>query len=180
MSEAEEAVRVLIRYLGDDPTRPGLVETPARVLRMFDEIREAGKVDNVLTTFESSTAKDLVIVRNIPLYSLCEHHMMPYYGDASVAYIPEGQVLGLSKIARLVDKHASGLTIQEELSSVIAHSVQEAAKCKSVAVVTRATHMCMVMRGVKAHNSSTVASAMLGEFRNNPTLRMEFMSLKEG
>jgi len=172
----EDAVRRLIEYLGDDPNRPGVKDTPKRVLKYLDELREGASADFTTTAFESQI-DDLIIVSEIGFYSLCEHHMLPYFGTADVGYIPTGQILGLSKLARIVAAESSKLTIQEELSHAIAARVKEAAGCESVAVVTRATHTCMAMRGAKANGAVAIASAMLGEFRENSTLRYEFLML---
>ncbi len=170
-----DAVTRLIEYLGEDPNRASLKLTPERVLRFYDELREGQEVN--VTTFESNVS-DLVIVKGISFASLCEHHMLPYWGTATVGYLPDGKILGLSKVPRLVAVCASGLTVQEELSANIAHSVSESANTDNVAVVTKAEHSCMLIRGVKAYGSETVASAMLGEFKESPELRAEFMELR--
>ncbi len=141
-----DAVVRLIEYLGEDPTRDSLKLTPERVLRFYDELREGQEVK--VTTFESEVS-DLVVVKGISFASLCEHHMLPYWGTATVGYLPDGKILGLSKVPRLVAVCASGLTVQEELSANIAHSVSESAHTGNVAVVTKAEHSCMLIRGVR-------------------------------
>lgn len=173
---AMQAVRTLILYLGDDPTRDGLVETPRRFLAFLDELKEFTQEDVSLTAFES-VCDDLVIEHDIAFSSLCEHHMLPYFGRAQVGYLPTGKVIGASKIARIVYKFAAGLTIQEHLTHDVAHHLQTAAGLASVAVTTKAQHMCMEMRGVYAHGASLSYSAMLGEFRTSPVLRAEFLAL---
>lgn len=171
----EDAVRRLIEFLGDDPSRPGVVDTPKRVLRFLDELRTVRENEHNLTTF-TSLVNDLVVIRDIPLFSLCEHHMLPYFGRAHVGYLPGGKILGLSKVARIVGKRAAGLTVQEELSAAIADDVKRASGSEDVAVVTQAVHTCMVMRGARAVGSETIASAMTGSFRTDQMLRSEFMS----
>lgn len=172
----EDAVRRLIEYVGDDPAREGLVDTPRRVLAYLDEVREGGKVAVEARTF-ASASDDLLVVSGIALSSLCEHHMLPYQGTAAVAYIPQEKLLGLSKIARLVQQAASGLTVQEDLTRSIAERVIEASGSPDVAVVTEATHSCMIARGVRAVGSETLASAMLGRFRQEDALRAEALAL---
>jgi len=173
----EDAVRRLIEWLGDDPNREDLLDTPARVLRFLSEFQaQAGAAVNV-RCFRADGIDDLMVVSDIPLYSLCEHHLMPYLGTCHVGYLPSGQVLGLSKVARLVVQQASRLTIQERLTRQIAAAVSEACGSPSVAVVVKAVHTCMVMRGVKAVGSETVTSAMLGYFREQASLRAEFLRL---
>ncbi len=171
----EDAVIRLIEYLGDDPNREGVKDTPRRVLHFLDEMRAARKDETNLTTFKSQV-NDLVVIRDIPLFSLCEHHMLPYFGKAHIGYLPGGKVLGLSKVARIASKRAAGLTMQEELSAAIADDVKQASESEDVAVVTQAVHTCMVMRGVRAVGSETIASAMTGSFRTDQMLRSEFMS----
>lgn len=172
----EDAVRRLIEYVGDDPAREGLVDTPRRVLAYLDEVREGGKVEVEARTF-ASASDDLLVVSGIALSSLCEHHMLPYQGTAAVAYIPKERLLGLSKIARLVQQAASGLTVQEDLTRSIAERVIEASGSPDVAVVTEAAHSCMIARGVRAVGSETLASAMLGRFREEDALRAEALAL---
>lgn len=176
-----DAVVRLIEYLGDDPNRPGLKETPKRVLRYLDEVREQAAAEFVATAFET-VHDDLVVVSDIPFASLCEHHMMPFYGVAHVGYLPNTQLLGLSKTARMVNKAAAGLTVQEHLTRDVATQMSEALRTghedADVAVVTTAIHSCMVMRGVRAIGSRTSTSTMLGRFRDTrEPLRQEFFAL---
>lgn len=175
----EDAVSRLIEYLGDDPTRDELLETPARVLRFYDELRTASEQEITATTFDSTT-KDLVVISGIPFASLCEHHMLPFFGEAAIGYIPNGYILGLSKPARAVQQAAAALTVQEHLTAQVAEQISEWAKSPNVGVVTTAVHSCMVIRGVKAVGSRTSSSAMLGSFRTAPELRAEFFSVVEG
>ena len=178
-SGPEDAVRRLIEYVGADPSRPSLQDTPARYLRFLDELREAGAAEITNTRFETLVG-DLVVTARIPFASLCEHHMLPYWGEASVGYIPHGRLIGLSKTARILAKHAAGLTLQEHLTHAVAAHVAEAVSTSAVAVVTTAVHTCMVVRGARAIGSRTSASAMLGMFRESPALRAEFFAIVEG
>lgn len=172
--------REILSELGEDPTRDGLRDTPERAAKAIqflcrgyeqslDEI-----VNNAL--FESSS-DEMVIVKNIELYSLCEHHMLPFIGKAHVAYMPNGKVVGLSKIARIVDMFARRLQIQEGLTRQIAEAVQSVTDARGVAVVIEANHMCMMMRGVEKQNSSMLTSVMLGSFRESFNTRQEFLQL---
>ena len=175
-----DAVTAILRAVGEDPAREGLLATPNRVARAYDELLIGYKVDpeallnNAL--FEASYS-EMVVVSDIDFYSLCEHHMLPFFGKAHVAYIPNGKVLGLSKVARIVDMYARRLQIQENLSRQIAEAIQQVTGALGVAVVIEAQHMCMMMRGVEKQNSSMVTSVMLGEFRDNAATRSEFLSL---
>lgn len=173
----EDAVRRLIEYLGEDPSEARLLDTPARVLRFYDELRDWPSFEP--TTFKTDL-DDMVVVSNIPFASLCEHHMLPYYGEANVAYIPNKKLLGLSKIARFVAENAAGLSTQEELTRWVASNIEKATDSGDVAVTTTAVHTCMVMRGPRAIGSRTSSSAMLGKFREAPALRAEFLSIVEG
>ena len=175
-SGPEDAVRRLIEYSGDDPNRDGLVETPRRVLAYYDELRQRREEELSLTTFDTEYG-DLMIVRDIPLASLCEHHMMLYEGRASVGYIPGKKTLGLSKVARIVAQQQSGLTMQETLTSAIAAAIAEALDAEDVAVVTTASHSCMTARGVRMPGTATVVSKMLGGFHEDASLRSEFLQL---
>lgn len=170
----------IITGIGEDLNRPGLVDTPERAAKAFkfltrgynqtlDEI-----VNGALFPSESS---EMIMVKDIELYSLCEHHMLPFIGKAHVAYIPTGMVLGLSKVARIVDMYARRLQIQEQLTVQIAESVQQITGASGVGVIIEAKHMCMMMRGVEKQNSSMKTSAMLGSFRSNQATRTEFLSL---
>jgi GTP cyclohydrolase IA len=173
------AVREILAAIGEDPTRDGLLETPARVARMYAEICAGLHQDpskHLKTAFEAEH-DEMVLVRDIPLYSLCEHHLAPFLGKAHVAYIPnsDGRVIGLSKFARLVDGYARRPQVQERLTSQIADAMQNSLDPKGVMVVLEAEHMCMSMRGVKQAGSTTVTSAVRGLFRSNVATREEAM-----
>lgn len=178
----ELAVRELLLSIGEDPDREGLVKTPHRVAKMYNELF-AGynqNAEEILTsaTFESEGSNEMVIVRNIEFFSHCEHHMVPFYGKAHVAYIPNGRVVGLSKIARVVEMFARRLQIQERMTMQIADAMQEALDPLGVMVVIEAEHMCMKMRGVKNPCADTVTSAVRGVFRDpKEHARTEFLSL---
>lgn len=172
--------REIIRLLGEDVNREGLVRTPERAAQAFHFLTRGYRqsLDELINeaVFTSDT-DELVIVRNIEMYSLCEHHMLPFIGKCHVAYLPNGKVLGLSKIARIVDLFARRLQIQEVLTKQIAESVQAAIQGKGVGVVVEAQHMCMMMRGVEKQNSVMTTSCMLGNFRTQPQTRNEFLRL---
>ena len=179
--EAEEAVRTLIRWAGDDPTREGLIETPDRVVRSYAEFFSGYDMDpeNVLAkTFEESGGYDeMVLVRDIELESHCEHHMVPIIGKAHVAYIPANRVVGISKLARVVEIFAKRLQIQEKLTVDIASTIDKVLKPQGVAVVIEARHQCMTTRGVHKPGADTVTSQMLGVFRDDPSTRREFLTM---
>jgi len=170
----------LLVLLGEDPSREGLQRTPERVARMFAELTEGYRTDPVALVNDAlfDVAYDeMVIVRDIELYSLCEHHLLPFYGQAHVAYIPNGKVLGLSKIPRVVEMFARRLQVQERLTEQIAGFLDELLHPQGVAVVIEATHLCAVMRGVKKPHARMVTSAMRGIFKTNARTRSEFLSL---
>ncbi|AKX45469.1 GTP cyclohydrolase [Thiopseudomonas alkaliphila] len=172
--------REILQQLGEDPEREGLLDTPQRAAKAMQYLCNGyGKtLDEVVNgaLFESDS-DEMVIVRNIELYSLCEHHILPFIGKAHVAYIPTGKVIGLSKVARIVDMFARRLQIQENLTRQIADAIQDVTQAAGVAVVIEAQHMCMMMRGVEKQNSVMTSSAMLGAFRNSGTTRQEFLQL---
>lgn len=181
----EQATRMILDATGDDPNRGGLLETPKRVAQAWldwtsgYEIEEPGKL---LKTFKDGAegmggSDELVIVNGIELYSHCEHHMAPFFGTASVAYIPQGKVVGLSKLARVVDAYARRFQVQERLTNQIADCIQEALEPIGVGVVIRARHFCMCSRGVAKQGSTTITSALRGALRTKPEARAEFMSL---
>ena len=176
----EQAYLDIIKATGEDPERPGLVETPKRAAEAMEFLTQGYKmdIDEVINgaMFPSDT-DEIIIVRNIELYSMCEHHMLPFIGKCHVAYLPRGQVIGLSKIARLVDVFARRLQIQEHLTSQIANCVLEKTNASGAAVIIEAKHMCMMMRGVEKQNSTMTTSCMLGAFRDSSTTRNEFLSL---
>jgi GTP cyclohydrolase I len=176
----EEQFSSLIQSIGEDITREGLVDTPKRAAEAFRFLNNGyGKnLDEVLNgaTFQADS-EDMVIVKDIELYSLCEHHLLPFIGKCHVAYLPKGKVLGLSKVARIVDMYARRLQIQERLTKQIADAVQTAVDPRGVAVVIEAKHLCMMMRGVEKQNSVMTTSSMLGFFRQSISTRSEFLSL---
>jgi GTP cyclohydrolase I len=182
--EAEAAVRVLLRWTGDDPDREGLRETPARVVRAYEEFFAGYAEDPVelLTrSFEETEGYDeMVVLRDIRLESYCEHHMVPIIGRAHVAYLPDGRVVGISKLARVVDAYAKRLQIQEKLTAQIANTIQDVLQPKGVAVMIEAAHQCMTTRGVHKHGVAMVTSRMLGAFRDDPSTRREFLSIVAG
>jgi GTP cyclohydrolase I len=171
----EASVRQIIEAVGEDPDREGLRDTPARVARMWDELR-AGEPFK-FTTFENPGYDQMVVVKDISFYSLCEHHILPFFGVAHVAYIPDKRIIGLSKIARLVQQKASGLQIQERLTCEIAEELQRLLDPVGVGVVIEAEHMCMTMRGARAQGTRTITSQVLGVIREKPEARFEFLAL---
>ena len=179
--EAEEAVRTLICWTGDDPDREGLIETPKRVVKAYEEFFEGYDMDpeEVLQkTFEEVQGyDDAVIVRNIRVESHCEHHIVPIIGVAHVGYIPNNRVVGISKLARVIEIFGKRLQTQETLTAQIADTIQKVLEPKGVAVVVDASHQCMTTRGIHKTESSTITSRMLGAFRDNPETRSEFMNL---
>ncbi len=180
VSRMIEPVRVLLEEIGEDPDRPGLKRTPARVAQALRFLAGGYRMDikEILNGALFEVCYDeMVIVKDIELFSLCEHHLLPFYGKAHVAYLPDKKVIGLSKIPRLVDMFARRLQIQERLTSQIAHTIQEAIEPRGVGVVIEARHFCMMMRGVEKQHSSAITSAMLGAFRNNKQTRDEFLAL---
>ncbi|WP_188900381.1 GTP cyclohydrolase I FolE [Caldovatus sediminis] len=181
---AEAAVRTLIRWAGDDPDREGLRDTPARVVRAFEEFFSGYDEDPVALlarSFEETEGYDeMVVLRDIRLESHCEHHMVPIIGRAHVAYLPAGRVVGISKLARVVEAYAKRLQIQEKLTAQIANTIQDVLQPKGVAVVIEAAHQCMTTRGVHKHGVSMVTSRMLGAFRDDPSTRREFLAMIGG
>lgn len=176
----EAIFRQLIEQIGEDPLRQGLKDTPKRAAKAYAYLTQGYQqaLSEVINgaLFESNI-NEVVIVRDIELYSLCEHHLLPFIGKCHVGYLPNGQVLGLSKIARIVDHFARRLQIQENLTQEIAEAIQEITGAKGVGVVIEAKHLCMMMRGVEKQNAIMTTSVMLGAFRKNPATRSEFLSL---
>ena len=176
----ERLVRELLVELGEDPAREGLVKTPARVARSLAFLtrgyrQSLAKVVNG-ARFASGT-NHMVILKDIELYSLCEHHLLPFYGKCAIGYISQGKVLGISKLARIVDMYARRLQIQERLTEEIADAIMSEVNAEGVGVVIRAKHLCMMMRGVEKQNSEMTTSAVLGTFRSDEKVRQEFLSL---
>jgi GTP cyclohydrolase I len=180
----ERAVREILEAIGEDPEREGLIDTPARVARMYEEIFEGMRVDpsEYLQTQFETDHDEMVMVRDIPMYSACEHHLLPWIGKAHVAYIPsdDGRVTGLSKLARLVDAYAKRPQVQERLTSQIADELDRSLQPKGVMVVIEAEHLCMTMRGIRKPGASTVTSAVRGLFRQNVATREEAMRFIQG
>jgi len=179
--EAEAAVRTLLRWAGDDPTREGLLDTPARVTRSYAEFFAGYAVDPVAVlerTFEETDGYDeIVLLRDIRLESYCEHHMVPIIGRVHVAYLPHHRVVGISKLARVVDAYAKRLQIQEKLTAQIANTIQQVLEPRGVAVVIEAAHQCMTTRGVHKPGVTMVTSRMLGAFRDDATTRRELLAM---
>lgn len=179
--EIERAFRAVFRAFGEDPDRDGLRETPARLFRAYQEYFAGYRQDPELIlqkTFEETDGYDeMVVLRGIPFESHCEHHVAPIIGRAWVAYVPEHRVVGISKLARVVDAYAKRLQIQERLTAQIANTIDKVLKPQGVAVVLKAAHHCMSSRGVHVHGTDLVTSRMLGCFRDNPMSRQEFMSM---
>ncbi|MFP3563130.1 GTP cyclohydrolase I FolE [Paraburkholderia sp. SIMBA_030] len=180
-AEAEEAVRTLIRWAGDNPLREGLVETPARVARAYTEFFSGYLSDPMqilATTFSEVDGYDeMVVLKDIRFESYCEHHMVPIIGRAHVAYLPDHRVVGISKLARLVDTYAKRLQIQEKMTVQIADALNTVLQPKGVGVILEAAHQCMSTRGVHKPGTSLVTSRMLGAFREDPSTRREFLSI---
>lgn len=175
----EEAIRILLEAIDDDPARGGLKGTPARVAGMYEEIlRGSGQsAAEVLKTLDSEKHDEIVLIKDIPLYSMCEHHLLPFIGVAHVGYIPDGRICGLSKIVRTVEVFARRLQTQERLTTQIADAVMENLEPMGVIVIIEAEHLCMVMRGVKSPGAKTATSVVRGIFRDNPATRAEAMEL---
>ena len=178
--KVEQAIRMLLEGIGEDPDREGLQKTPERVARMYEEIL-AGMDQDPSEFFEvlfDEKHQEMVLVKDIPLYSICEHHLVPFFGKAFVAYIPgpDGKVCGLSKIARLVDCYAKRPQVQERLTSQIADTLMSLLNANGVMVIIECEHMCMSMRGVKKPGTTTTTSALRGGFKSNPATRSEAMN----
>lgn len=175
-----QIIKDLLIEIGEDPTREGLVKTPERVMKSLEFLTQGYKldVDKVINNAVfASEANNMIIVRDIEIYSLCEHHMLPFYGKCHIGYIPKHKVLGVSKICRLVDLYARRLQIQERLTSQIAHEIIEKIDAEGVGVVIECRHLCKMMRGVEKQNSVMTTSSVLGSFREEPATRSEFLTL---
>jgi GTP cyclohydrolase I len=174
----EEAVREILSQVGEDPDRQGLKRTPERMARMYDEILAGYHVDPIALVNDALfdvEYDEMIIVKDIEFFSMCEHHMLPFYGRAHVAYIPSEKVIGLSKIPRIVEMYARRLQVQERMTQEIAQLLDEILEPQGVGVVVEGSHMCSMMRGVKKEQARMVTSAMLGNFKDNPKTRNEFM-----
>lgn len=177
--KVEQAVRLLLEGIGEDPTREGLIETPARVARMYTELvggMDQDAQEHLSRTF-SVVSNDLVIERDITFYSMCEHHMLPFYGRATIGYIPNGRVAGLSKLARTVEVFARRLQLQEQLTAQIADALMEHLAPQGAIVMLEAEHMCMTMRGVQKPGTQTVTLARRGVFETDPALEERFFNM---
>jgi GTP cyclohydrolase I len=176
----EDLIRKMLVELGEDPERPGLIKTPERVKESL-EFLTSGYREDPEAILEGSVFEEeydeMVIAKNISLYSLCEHHLLPFYGECHVAYIPKGRIVGISKIPRVVHIFARRLQVQERLTNQIAKTLMEHLKPYGVAVTIEATHLCMAMRGVRKRDARIITSAMLGAFRTDPKTRMEYLEL---
>ena len=176
----EELVHELLGQIGEDPQRDGLVSTPRRVATAWRDLTAGYQmnVDELLNDALFDVAYDeMVIVKDIEIFSLCEHHLLPFFGKMHIAYIPRNKVIGLSKVARVADMFARRLQVQERLTHQVAETIQQAVDPIGVGVVCEARHLCMMMRGVEKQHSATITSSMLGDFRDNPKTREEFLSL---
>ncbi|MEE9281337.1 MAG: GTP cyclohydrolase I FolE [Myxococcota bacterium] len=180
MSELEGLVESILKKIGEDPSRPGLKRTPERVARALEYLTRGYNQDPHVVLNDAvfdETYNEMLIVKDIDFYSLCEHHLMPFFGRAHVAYVPDGRIVGLSKLPRLVDMFARRLQLQERLTNQIAAEIDRVLQPRGVAVVLEAQHLCMMMRGVRSQNSYAITSSMLGEFGYDEKTRSEFMQL---
>ncbi len=176
----EQAVVTILNEIGEDPEREGLLRTPLRVARMYDELTAGYRVNPAALVNDAIFTVDydeMVVVRDIHFYSLCEHHMLPFYGRVHVAYVPKGKVIGLSKIPRIIEMFARRLQVQERMTVEIADFIEQVLSPKGVGVVAEGVHMCSVMRGVRKETASMVTSAMRGAFKADPKTRSEFLAL---
>jgi GTP cyclohydrolase I len=179
-SEMEGLVRRQLELIGEDPDRDGIIKTPERVAKSMAWLTQGYNMTAAEVMGDAlfeETHESMVIVRDIELYSMCEHHMLPFFGKAHIAYIPDGRIVGLSKLPRIVDVFARRLQVQERLTEQIAEAIDEVLKPAGVGVVIEAVHLCMMMRGVEKQNSKTITSALRGQFRECPMTRDEFLNL---
>ena len=178
--ETEEIIRNLLINIGENPNRPELLKTPARVAKFWQHVSQGYKVDVLEMLKESLVYEDynqMIVVKDIDFFSLCEHHLVPFFGKAHVAYIPNGKIIGFSKIPRVITAFSQRLQIQERLTQQIADALNEALEPKGVGVIIEARHLCMQMRGVEKQNSNITTSVMLGELHDEPQARAEFLKL---
>jgi GTP cyclohydrolase I len=179
-SKIRTLIKDLLKNIGEDPEREGLLDTPRRVADAYEFLTSGytKDIEDVMNEAVFNEKYDeMVLVKNIDFYSLCEHHMLPFYGKVHVAYIPDGKIIGLSKIPRIVDVFARRLQVQERMTQQIADTLAQYLQPRGVAVVSEAYHMCMMMRGVQKQNSSATASAVHGDFKDDPRTRTEFLNL---
>ena len=175
-----DLTKLLLKEIGEDPNREGLIKTPSRVSKAWSFFSRGynQNVDEIINNaIFNEDAKDMVVVRDVEFFSLCEHHLIPFFGKAHVAYIPNGKVVGLSKIPRIIDMFSRRLQVQERLTRQIAETIQDVLEPIGVAVIMEGQHMCMQMRGVEKQNSLTTTSSMLGKFRQSDRTRAEFLSI---
>lgn len=179
-SKLEESVKTILKEIGEDPEREGLLKTPTRVAKSFEFLTDGYEknIDEILNdAIFNEKYDEMVIVKDIDFYSMCEHHMLPFYGKIHVAYIPKGKIVGLSKIPRIVDVFARRLQVQERMTQQVADTIEKYLQPRGVAVVAEGYHMCMMMRGVQKQNSITTTSAMHGIFKSDARTRSEFLDL---
>jgi GTP cyclohydrolase I len=174
-----EVVRATLRYIGEDPTREGLIDTPSRVVRSWNELFSGYSKDpkSVFKTFEDGACDELVLLKGIEFYSQCEHHMLPFFGKANIAYIPNGKIIGISKLARLLEIYSRRLQVQERLTTQITKALDENLSPLGSACILQATHLCMCMRGVQKQNSVMVTSSLTGVFKEEASARSELLRL---
>jgi GTP cyclohydrolase I len=180
--DIKHSLKEAIRFIGDNPDREGLKETPDRMIRSWGELFSGYEQDvsEYLKCFSEGSCDEMVILKDIEFYSTCEHHFLPFYGTANIGYIPNGKVLGVSKLARIADVFAKRLQIQERMTTQIADTIYEGLNAKGVIVVCKAVHFCMTSRGIRKQNSEMVTSAIRGIFSDNETARNEFLTLTKG
>lgn len=178
----EENIKRILQYIGEDVTREGLQETPSRVVKSYDEIYAGYKQDpaDVMKTFEDGSCNEMVVLKDIEFYSVCEHHMQPFFGKAHIAYLPNGKVLGVSKLARVLDTYARRLQIQERLTQQVTNALMKGLAPRGAACVIEAKHFCMICRGVGKQNSVMVTSSLEGAFQTEHATRAEFLSIIKG
>lgn len=176
----EEAIRTLLQAVGEDPERPGLRRTPARVAQMYDEILAGYRVDPAELTAVSlynDAYDEMIIVKDIEFFSMCEHHLLPFFGRAHVAYVPQNKIIGLSNVPRIVDMFARRLQLQERMTQQIAQTLADILEPQGLGVIVEGAHLCAMMRGVQKEQARLMTSAMLGSFKTNPATRQEFLAL---
>ncbi|MBP6472172.1 MAG: GTP cyclohydrolase I FolE [Chloroflexi bacterium] len=178
--ELEQAIHTILQAIGENPHRPGLRRTPTRVAQMFTEILDGYELDAAELTAESLfdvEYDEMILVKDIEFFSMCEHHLLPFFGRAHVAYVPQDKIIGLSKIPRTVDMFAHRLQVQERMTQQIAYALADVLSPQGLGVIVEGTHLCAMMRGVKKEQARLVTSTMLGSFKSNPATRQEFLDL---